>query len=60
MEYFRCEDKENCGMIYFTDAFEGFKCMYCKSNIVRMTDEEYVEHVAYRTAWAADHPTVSC
>ena len=47
-------------MIYFTDAFEGFKCMYCKSNIVRMTDEEYVEHVAYRTAWAADHPTVSC
>ncbi len=59
MEGFRCGN-ENCAVIYIADVFEGFECLYCKTGIIKMTQEDYAEHLASEMAWATEYPTVSC
>ena len=59
MEYFICGN-EDCKAVYFTDSFEGFKCTYCATGIVEISDDQAIEFFREFLAWNVDHPTVSC
>lgn len=50
---------EDCKAVYFAGSHEEFECVYCKTGIVKMNDDQAIEYFKEVLAWP-DHPTISC